>query len=322
MTFLLSRLPRAAFTIFIILVLNFFLFRLLPGANSDRILVSNPKFSQQTRLALRHEFGLDRPLGMQFLTYLANTARGRLGLSFAQKRPVAEVIRERVGPTWLLVGSAEGLAILLGTVLGTLAAWRRGTWLDWSTVGFSLVMYAVPTFWLGILLVSGLCVGLRAFPTFGMLVPGEDHATWWLLAADLLHHLFLPVLTLTLVLLGGYLLIMKESLGGVLAEDYITTARAKGLTERAILSHHALPNALLPMVTLIALNLGFLMGGAIEVETVFSWPGLGRLMFEALQARDFPVLQGLFLIITVMVVLANLLADWLYLFLDPRVKAT
>lgn len=321
MTFLAARLPRALFTIFIILVMNFFLFRLLPGASSGRILASNPKISAETRAQLMKTFGLDKPLGVQFLTYLANTARGQLGISFSHKRPVTEVIGERVGPTLLLVGVAEVLAIGLGIFLGALAAWRRGTWLDLSAVSFSLVMYAVPTFWLGILVISVFAVGLRGFPTFGMLVPGEAHATTWLYLQDLLSHLFLPALTLSLVLLGGYLLIMKESLGGVLAEDYVTTARAKGLTDGVILRRHALPNAMLPMITLIALNVGFLMGGAIEVETVFSWPGLGRLMFEALQARDFPVLQGLFLIITVMVVLANLLADWLYTVLDPRVKA-
>jgi len=321
MTFLLSRLPRAIFTIFIILVINFFLFRLMPGANSDRNLVNSPRFSAETKAQLRKTFGLDKPLGTQFLVYLANTARGRLGISFAQKRPVSDIIREKVGPTLLLVGTAEALAIVLGMSLGALAAWRRGTWWDIGAVGFSLTMYSVPTFWLGILMVSMFCVGLRAFPTFGMVVPGEVHASSWLYAMDVIHHMFLPVVTLTLVLLGGYLLIMKESLTGVLAEDYITTARAKGLTDSVILSRHALPNAMLPMVTLIALNLGFLMGGAIEIETVFSWPGLGRLMFESLQSRDFPVLQGIFLIITIMVVLANLLADWLYLVLDPRVKA-
>lgn len=321
MRFLLTGLPRSLFTILVVLVLNFFLFRLLPGAQSDRILVNNPKFSEATKAQLRQTFGLDKPLGVQFLTYLASTARGQLGLSFSQKRPVAEIIGERVGPTLLLVGTAEVLAITLGMVLGAVAAWRRGSWLDHAAVAFSLAMYSVPTFWLGILVISVFCVELRAFPTFGMLVPGEVHTSSWLRGLDLLHHLFLPVVTLTLVLLGGYLLIMKESLTGVLGEDYITTARAKGLTDRAILNRHALPNAMLPMVTLIALNLGFLMGGAIEVETVFSWPGLGRLMFEALQARDFPVLQGLFLIITVMVVLANLLADWVYMVIDPRVKA-
>jgi peptide/nickel transport system permease protein len=275
-----------------VLVLNFFLFRILPG-DPERTLTRLQRASPSTIDEVKKELGLDRPLLVQFFDYLGDTARGELGISYVFSRPVSEVIG---------------------------AAWRRGSALDTSLLGFGLVTYAMPEFWLGMLLILGFAVALDWFPTAFMSTPGLTEASAGVQLVDTLEHLFLPALTLTLALIGEYALIMRSSVMEVMNEEYVTTARAKGLREALVLRKHVVPNALLPTVTLAALNLGFIVSGAITVETVFSWPGLGQLTFRAINGGpDYPLLQGLFLLFSVAVIFANLAADLLLGVLDPRI---
>jgi peptide/nickel transport system permease protein len=219
--------------------------------------------------------------------------------------------------TLILVGSASLLALLLGVSTGIVAAWRRNSLTDFSLLGTSLFFYSVPTFWLGMLSLFALA-GL--VPSSGMYTPGVDYVGPLDKFFDLMHHLIVPMMVLTLVLFGQYVMLMRSSLIDVLQEDYITTGKAKGLSNRDLLRKHAVPNAMLPMVTVTAINLGLVLGGAIQTETVFSWPGVGLLMYEALIARDYPILQGSFLVVTLVALVANVLADITYAFLDPRVK--
>lgn len=314
-----KKLLYALITILIVLIFNYLLFRVLPG-DPLAMMMRNPRATPEQIEAVKRLYGLDQAWYIQFFTYFKHLFEGNLGISFVYKAPVAKVVAEKILPTLLMVGLAEIIAILVGILIGVVAAWKRGTKLDVWTLGFSLVTYSVPTFWLGMILVVLFCVQLRLFPTSGMLTPGKSFASTWAMISDLSRHLVLPVITMSLVLIGEYALTMRNTLIDVLSEDYIITARAKGFRERYILLKHALPNAMLPMITIIAINLGFVVAGAIQVETIFSWPGLGRLMYEALGARDYPLLQGVFLLVTISVVLANFLADISYAYIDPRVK--
>jgi peptide/nickel transport system permease protein len=228
------------------------------------------------------------------------------------------MLSERIWRTVVLVLGGNIIAIVLGMALGLIAAWRRGTRLDAGILLWALFSWALPTFFLGIIL---LILFRGHLPVGGMVTPGlkpEDGLTYWL---DVGKHLILPTITMAIVYTGEYILIMRSGVMEVLAEDYILTAKAKGLSTFRTLRDHALKNAMLPMVTMIALTFGYTVGGAIQVETVFSWPGIGRLMYEAVQKRDYPVLQGSFLLLAVSVIVANLLAEILYSVLDPRVKA-
>ena len=314
-----KKLFYALITILIVLIFNYILFRVLPG-DPLAMMMRNPRATPEQIEAVKQLYGLDQAWYIQFLTYFKHLFQGNLGTSFIYKSPVTDVISTRIMPTVLMVGLAEVIAILVGILFGVIAAWKRGTKIDVGTLGFSLVTYSVPTFWLGMIMVVLFCVQLRWFPTSGMLTPGKTFLTTGAKISDLLRHLVLPVLTMSLVLIGEYALTMRNTLIDVLSEDYITTARAKGFRERYILMKHALPNAMLPMITIIAINIGFVVAGAIQIETIFSWPGLGRLMYEALGARDYPLLQGIFLLTTISVVLANVLADISYSYIDPRVK--
>lgn len=314
-----KKLIFALITILTVLVFNYLLFRVLPG-DPLAMMMRNPRATPEQLEAVKRLYGLDQVWYIQFFTYFKHLLQGNLGISFIYKAPVSEVIASKIFPTILMVGLAEIIAILVGIFFGVVAAWKRGTKIDVATLGFSLVTYSVPTFWLGMILVVLFCVQLRLFPTSGMLTPGKNFITTGAMIADLARHLVLPVLTMSLVLIGEYALTMRNTLIDVLSEDYITTVRAKGFRERYILFRHALPNAMLPMITIIAINIGFVVAGAIQVETIFSWPGLGRLMYEALSGRDYPLLQGIFLLVTVSVVLANVLADISYNYIDPRVN--
>ena len=236
------------------------------------------------------------------------------------KAPVGQIIGAMILPTVLMLGLAEILAIIVGMFIGVIAAWKRGSKLDVGTLSFSLITYSMPTFWLGMIMVVIFCVNLRWFPTSGMTTSGMAFANSWEMVIDVAKHLVLPVITMSILLIGEYALTMRNTLIDVLSEDYITTARAKGFREKTVLKKHALPNAMLPMITIIAINLGLVVAGAVQIETIFSWPGLGNLMYEALAARDYPLLQGIFLLVTVCVIIANLLTDLIYDRIDPRVR--
>jgi peptide/nickel transport system permease protein len=319
-------------TLIVVIVFNFFLFRILPG-DPVKVIVRSPRLTREARERLMVEFGLDKPVFLnvellkegdligafdtQFTAYVRALSQGNLGISFRSRRDVGEVLAERVWRTVVLVAVAETLALLLGLAMGLVAAWRRGTRLDMTILLWALFSWAMPNFFLGVVL---LILARGFLPVGGMVVPGlkpEAGLVYW---ADVGKHLILPTLTMTIVYTSSYVMIMRSSVVEVLSEDYILTAKAKGMSTIQILRDHALKNAMLPMVTMVALNLGYTVGGAIQVETVFSWPGIGRLMYDAVRLRDYPVLQGTFLLLAVSVIVANLLADILYSVLDPRVR--
>jgi len=331
--YVLRKMTFAVITLVAIIVFNFILFRILPG-DPVRLIIHSPRMTREAQERIRANFGLDKPVWFdaerlqegdvlgafdsQFTAYVRNLAHGDLGISFASRRDVAEVLAERVWRTVVLVLGGDLIAIILGMILGLVAAWRRGTKLDTAVLLGALFSWALPIFFLGIIL---LILARGHLPVGGMVAPGlkpEEGLAYWL---DVGKHLILPTITMAIVYTSEYVLIMRSGVMEVLAEDYILTAKAKGLSTFRILRDHALKNAALPMVTMIALTFGYTIGGAIQVETVFSWPGIGRLMYEAVQKRDYPVLQGAFLLLAVSVIVANLLADLLYSVLDPRVKA-
>ncbi|HKY53725.1 MAG TPA: ABC transporter permease, partial [Anaerolineales bacterium] len=318
-------------------VLNFFLFRVLPG-DPARAGIHDPRLKKDAIDALRVRFGLDKPvincfdslnpikmgdcgvnpLDTQFFIYLRNLTRGELGISFHTNRPVFDILVERLWNTILLIGAGQILSIIVGVIFGVFAAWKARTSIDYGALITGLLAWSLPTFWLGIILL--FWGSNNGFPIGGKATPGISSYPFLYQVGDIAKHMILPTLTYTIVYMGEYLLLMRSSLLDVLAEDYILTAKAKGLSTFQILKDHALKNAMLPIVTIIAINLGFTVAGAIQIETVFSWPGLGGAIFESVGRRDFPVLQGAFLLIAVSVVIANLIADLTYSFLDPRVQ--
>jgi peptide/nickel transport system permease protein len=308
----------AAGTVLFVLVFNFFLFRMLPG---DPISLYTRGRNMDPEQLRELRAALNAPIGEQFLTYLSNPFADVDSLRF--NRPVWEIIGERLPATVLLLGVSTVLATVIGIRIGIRAGWSRGSRFDrWSTAG-TLTLYSMPEFWLGMILLIGLGVGVGPipgiFPLGGVSSTDADLDTpaGW---ADVLWHLALPAATLTLAYLAEYALVMRASLLDEVGEDYLTTARAKGLRDAMVRRRHAVPNALLPTTTLVFLNLGFVISGAITVETVFSWPGLGLLTYEALRGPDVPLLQALFLLFSLSVVGFNLLADLLLAVLDPRVR--
>jgi len=315
-------------TVMVVITFNFFLFRVLPG-DPAKAGVRDPRLSQAAVEAARVRFGLDKPVFInteggspfdsQYFHYLQALSEGDLGTSYAfNNRAVTSLIGNALRNTVWLVLPAQILSIGFGVGLGLWAAYRRGTKIDVGALTFSLFMWALPTFFLGILL---LFFGSRylGFPSAGRVTIGAGYANAFEQLWDIASHLFLPTLTFTLVLLGEYMLVMRSSVVEVFGEDYIQTAKAKGLSVFEIIRKHVFRNAMLPIVTLIALNLGFTVSGAIQVETVYSWPGLGKLTVDAVSQRDYPVLQGAFLLLAISVIAANLVAELLYLRLDPRV---
>jgi peptide/nickel transport system permease protein len=319
--FLARRLVQAAFTIFMILVLNFVLFRMMPGS-PDRSITRNPNISAETKAALRERWGLDKPVFPdQFVTYLGQMAQGDFGRSFEFRgATVAQVVGDRIWPTVILFGVGEVIAIVVGIALGAYAGWRRGGPVDYVGNGVSLILYSMPYFVLGMLLLFVFSRTLGWFPPSGMLTAGARYDSFLEQLIDFGRHFVLPLATVSLGLIGLYSILMRSSIIDTKAEDYVQTARAKGLRESRILRSHALPNAILPSVTIIAIQLGYVIAGAITAEVVFNWPGLGTLTVNALGNRDYPVLQGVFLLLAVSVVIANLIADLVYGFLDPRVR--
>ncbi len=318
--YIVRKVTQAIVTITAIVLLMFVLFRIMPGS-PDRA-VKRPNITVEQVQALKAQLGLDKPLlPDQLVTYIESTLSGDLGYSFKFRgQPVSEVIAGAIGPTVLLIGLGELIAIVVGLALGSLSGWRRGGLVDRVGNGVSLILYSMPYFVIGMPLIIIFASGLHWFPTSGMTTSaGRGDAIAQLL--DLGSHLVLPLVAVSLGLIGGYSILMRSSILDTRAEDYITTARAKGLPDRRVLWSHAFPNALLPMVTWIAISLGYVIAGAITLEVVFNWPGIGTLTVDALDARDYPLLQGIFLLIAVSVVVANLIADLVYGLLDPRVHA-
>lgn len=309
-----------AITVFAILSLNFFLFHILPG-DPARVILPRQAFGDEAVMeAVRRFWGFDRPIGEQFLNYLQNLVTLDLGYSYSKRDFVGQLMVDALPYTLILVGVGTILSIALGMLLGKISAARRGRLADLTSLNFSLTFYAMPSFWLALILVAFLAVNPAFFPTSHASTPGATYANIWAEIADVAYHAVLPILTFALGSIALYSMILRSSLIDVLTEDYIVTARAKGLPERLVLKRHAMPNALLPVTTAMAINIGYIVGGAIQIETVFNWQGLGRLTWDAVLKRDYPLLQGIFLLLTLAVVIANFLSDILYTYLDPRVR--
>jgi peptide/nickel transport system permease protein len=316
--FVLRRIGQAVPLLLGVVVVNFLIIQLAPGDPVQALVGDFPAPEEYVR-QVRAEFGLDRPIPEQLLRYLGQLARGNLGFSFAQRRPVGTVVVERLGRTALLTGSALVLAVLAGVSLGVISSRRPYSWLDNLTSGVSLVGFSLPVFWLGQILILAFAIWLGWFPAQGMVSlrapevgPGR--------LADIGWHLVLPMVALGTRFVAINARLSRGSMLEVLGTDYVRTARAKGASTARLIFRHALPNALLPIVTVIGYNLGFLFAGSALVETVFAWPGVGRLLFEAVLARDYPVLLGVFLVVSVTVIVANLVTDLLYAYLDPRIR--
>jgi len=319
------RVAQYLITAFILLSLNFFLPRLMPG-DPLSYLVGDPAadmpmlLTDEMRQTLLAHYGLNKPLGQQYLDYLRNLLHGDLGWSIYYNAPVAQVILGRLKWTALLMGTATVIYVTLGILAGALSAWRRGTKTD---AGLLVAMFSTgswPPFFLAMLLIILFSVKLGMFPIGGAQDPTLVQAQGRERLGDVLHHMVLPVTALVLTHLSGIYLLVRNSMLGVLGEDHIRTARSKGVRERNVLLRHALPNALLPVVTLIAMRLGFTIMGTLFVEVVFAYPGMGTMIFEASTARDYPLMQGAFLLTMAFVLIFNLGADLLYARLDPRVR--
>jgi ABC-type dipeptide/oligopeptide/nickel transport system permease component len=313
--YVLKRVGFAIVTVFVAVTINFVLFRLAPG-NAVSNLSRVPHATQQLRHALEAQFGLDKSRGEQYVIYLKQLVRGNLGVSFENEQPVSTNLRIAVINTLPMVTLGTLFSILIGTLTGVIAAWRRGTPTEALTVSSALGFYSMPTHWLGLMLII---IFSGVLPTGGMTNEFLLNPGFWQHLKDLTSHIVLPSLTLGLVLYGEYTLIVRSAMLETLGEDYILTARAKGLKPWTIVRKHALRNAMLPITTLVALSLGYIVAGAILIETVFSWPGIGRAVYEAVLQRDYPMLQGAFLLLTISVVICNLVADLLYFKLDPRI---
>lgn len=312
--YLLKRSVFAVVTIFVAVSLNFVLFRVLPGSAVTRI-SRIPNASPELRHALEVEFGLDKPVWQQYLIYLGQLFRGNFGVSYANRQPVLGNLLEALGNTLPLVATGTIIAIILGIAVGVYSAVRRGSIGDHISTNLAVIFYAFPTQFLGMML---LILFAGVLPSVGMSNPFAVGLTPIEQAGDLAQHLILPVATLVLTLYAEDALIVRSAMLETLGEDYILTARAKGLPRRRIIASYALRNATLPTITQVALSLGSIVSGSILIEVIFSWPGIGRALYQAVLQRDYPMLQGGFLVITVSVVLLNYLADVLYYRLDPR----
>ena len=314
--YVLRKVLQAALTLFFVLTANFFMFRVMPG-DPIAMLARSQRLDEEAIAEQQASYGLDKPLPQQYVFYLQQTLRGELGLSFRNARPVWDEIAARVWPTVMLVGIGTILSSAIGVWVGTKGGWNRGSRFDTSTLYGSLVLYSMPEGWLGMLLMLVFAGWLGWFPAGGYETGGMSG---FARVIDVANHLVLPCVTLTLGYVGSYAIVMRSSLLEVMREGFVLTARAKGVPDRLVLRRHAGPNAFLPTFTLIFLSFGFVLGGAIIVETVFSWPGIGLLTYEAINTRDYPTIQAIFLLTSAMVIVFNLAADVTYGYLDPRVR--
>ncbi|MBS3181643.1 MULTISPECIES: ABC transporter permease [Leucobacter] len=316
--YVLSKLGGAAISLGMVIVLGFFAFKILPGDPVASMARERQMTPEQMEL-LREQFGLNKPLWQQFFDYLVNVFTLNFGESYVYKTSVSSLIGQYFWPTILLTGTAAILAIALGLWLGQKAAWKHGSRFDRLASSSSLVLWSVPTFWLGLILLMIFGGTLHWFPTGGMRSPNPPTDALGA-TLDIASHMVLPVITMVAVVYAQYLMVMRSSLIEEMSADYLTTARAKGLRDDLVRRRHAVPNALLPTVTLIFMHLGGLIAGAVTVETVFSWPGLGKLTFEAIKGPDLPLLQGTFVVFSAIIIAMNLIADLIYRQLDPRVR--
>ncbi|HWO76005.1 MAG TPA: ABC transporter permease [Bacillus sp. (in: firmicutes)] len=317
--FVLGKLVQYAIVLFLMLTLNFLLPRLMPGSPLVYLAGEDVGFmSSAEKDAILNEHGLNDPIWSQYLTYVKNIFTGDFGFSYQQKQPISELLIDRLPWTLLLTGLGLILSTIIGVIFGAVSAWKRGTRTDANLLTAFMFLSSMPSFWIGMILVSIFSAQLGWFPVFGA-ESAWSNLSGWDRFLDIVRHLTLPLTTLVLISVTNTFMIMRYSMLNVLGEDYIMMAKAKGVKDRVIKYKHAMRNALLPVSTVFMLSLGFTFGGATVIETVFAYPGVGRLMYESVLSRDYPLIQATFLIITLGVVLANLLADLIYPLLDPKV---
>jgi peptide/nickel transport system permease protein len=323
LTYLGSKLAAAVVSFFVTLVIGFTIFSLMPS-DPVRTLTRGRPTSEAQMAHLRLQLGLDKPIWERFLNFVNDTLHFRLGYSWQFQQSVSSLVADRLWPTLLLMGTAMILSVTLGLWLGVRSGWRQGSLFDRIASSTSLTLWSVPTFWLGMILLVVFSVGIgpipSLFPAGGMSDPALPQSGFGHYV-DVARHLVLPCLTMVLVVFAQYVTIMRSSIIDELGSPYLLTARAKGLTDADVRRKHATPNALLPSVTMIFMQLGTLVSGAITVEAVYSWPGLGYLTYQALQIPDLPLLQGTFVVFSASVIIMNFLADVVYRYLDPRVRA-
>ena len=318
--YILNRLFYGLLLMLGVMVLNFLLIRLAPGDPALAIAGEMGGATEEVLASIRKEYGLDRPLLTQLGIYVGNVIRLDLGKSFFFNQPVTQLIAERIGPTILLVVTAQAISIVLGVFLGVIAARKpHGVASAFITV-FATIGYAVPVFWTGIMLIIFFANWLPVFPVEGMRSVRLRDADFLLQIVDVVHHLILPAFTLAMIYLAQYSRMSRASMLEVLGSDYIRTARAKGATERSVLFRHALRNAALPILTVAGLQFGNLISGALLVETVFNWPGMGRLAFDSVLRRDYPTILGVLFFASLLVVIVNILTDFSYRLADPRLR--
>lgn len=316
----LKNLDRYLLVFVVAVSLNFLLPRLMPG--NPLALIAGVDVGLMTpaeRAEIISAVGLDQPLFAQFIDYWKSVLTFDLGFSYKSGRPIVEMITERLPWTLLITVGSLMVSAVIGVILGGWSAWRRGKKSDLSMLTGMISLQSLPSFWLGMLLISVFAVQLGWFPSFGAETPASSYEGWARIS-DILEHAFLPIVTLTILSIPGVYMTMRYSMLEVLGSDFIRTARSKGASERRVLFGHVARNAIAPVVTFLAIRFAFAFGGSVIIETVFSYPGLGRLIFEAVSGRDYPVMQAAFLVFTVAVIVANLVADLLYPVLDPRMR--
>jgi len=306
--------------IFLSITLAFFIFRVIPG-DPVLTLAADPRLTKETQEAITKLLGLDKPLHEQYFIFLGNLLQGELGLSFYFRVPVSQLLLQKLENTFVLIGLGTLLSMALGLVIGVVSGWFHGRWPDKILMNLCMFVYSIPSFWIGMLLIYTFAVNLRLLPAGGMvnlniLMKGDPLQ----ILQSRLNHLILPLFAYAVNFAGQYAIVMRNSMLDVLGQDYVVTAKAKGLSYKRILRRYVLRNAALPTSTQIILGLAGVVGGAVSVETIFSWPGIGKLMYDAIFLRDYPLLQGAYIITTTVVIFAVFVADIVYTFLDPRVK--
>ena len=316
--YVMGRLLQAVPLLFVVMTVNFVLIHSAPG-DPIHLLIGEGAASQELIDQTRAEFGLDRPLHVQFFSYVGNVLRLNLGYSLRYRQDVFDLILSRLPASLLLMGTAFVVSSAAGILLGMYAGTRKDSLADRIAVILSILGYSMPVFFLGLLVLTVFALKLGWFPTQGMYNIRNPQEGWGLVR-DVAHHLVLPVITYSAFQLALIFRVTRVKMQQVMTEDYITTARAKGVQESRVVFRHAVPNTLLPIVTILGLNLEWLLAGSVLTETVFAWPGLGRLMFDAVSARDFPLLMGLFVVISAFVIVVNLMTDVVYRAIDPRVS--
>jgi len=319
--FILKRLMQSALLIFLVLTITFFLLHVAPGDPMAKY-YNRPGISPETVKMMRAKFGLDRPVTEQYVKWITNFTRGDFGYSLHYNRPVRNLILEAIPNTLRLTVAALLLYIVIGISLGIISAVKKDSIFDKVNTVAALFLYSIPSFWLSLMLIFIFSLKLGILPSSHMQSIGMEGAGWFELFCDRARHLALPAFVLGVASAAGMARYMRGSMLDVLREDYIRTARAKGLENKRILLKHAFRNAAIPVVTIIGLSIPFLLGGAVVIEKIFSWPGMGRLAVDAIYARDYPVVLAVNFVVGVMVIMGNLMADVGYAILDPRIKVT